>query len=156
MKKLIAPCFLFGSIILSGFITNNAYCQKTEAATILNYDYAKGNPNEWPAEMDAVMAAPKNHKVLLENDNVRVLEVTLLPGEKEPLHCHKWHSVLYIEAAGDFVDHDAAGNILMETRKLPTPLKFPLTMYKEPEAPHWVENLSKTITLRLIRVEMKK
>jgi hypothetical protein len=28
-------------------------------------------------------------------------------------------------------------------------------MFKEPEAPHTVENLSKTITLHLVRVEMK-
>jgi hypothetical protein len=28
-------------------------------------------------------------------------------------------------------------------------------MYKKPEAPHSVENLSATITLHLVRVEMK-
>jgi hypothetical protein len=156
MKIVLISYLVVGAIVLSTFISDNTYCQKTEPATVLNYDYAKGNPADWPKEMDAVIAAPKNHKVLLENDNVRVLEVTLLPGEKEPIHCHKWHSVLYIEAAGDFIDHDAAGNILMDTQKLSTPLKFPLIMYKEPEAPHWVDNLSKTITLRLIRVEMKK
>lgn len=156
MKVTLIPCLLVGCIFLSTFFSQHAYSQNAEPATVLNYDYAKGNPADWPKEMDAVIVAPKNHKVLLENDNVRVLEVTLSPGEKEPIHCNKWHSVLYIESAGDFIDHDAAGNILMDTRKLPTPLKFPLTMYKEPEAPNWVENLSKTITLRLIRVEMKK
>jgi hypothetical protein len=156
MKSILKHRVLFAAIVVSGFISNNAYCQKTEPATVLNYDYAKGNSADWPKEMDAVIAAPKNHKVLLENESVRVLEVTLLPGETEPVHCHKWHSVLYIESAGDFIDRDGAGNILMDTRKLPTPLKFPMTMYKEPEAPHSVENLSKTITLRLIRVEMKK
>jgi len=31
-----------------------------------------------------------------------------------------------------------------------------MTIWKDPEAPHSVENLSKTITLRLIRLEMKK
>ena len=73
----------------------------------------------------------------------------------EPLHHHQWHSVLYIQSAGDFIDRDG-GNIIFDTRTLKTPLKFPLTMWKDPEAPHSVENLSKTITLRLIRVEMKK
>jgi hypothetical protein len=38
--------------------------------------------------MDAVAAAPGNHRVLLENDRVRVLEVTVNPGEREPLHAH--------------------------------------------------------------------
>jgi hypothetical protein len=36
------------------------------------------------------------------------------------------------------------------------PLTFPLTMWKEPEAPHSVENLSQTQPIRLIRVELKK
>ena len=31
--------------------------------------------------LDAVAAAPKNHKVLYEDDHVRVLEVTVQPGE---------------------------------------------------------------------------
>ena len=31
-----------------------------------------------------------------------------------------------------------------------------MTMWKEPEAPHAAENLSKTIPIHLIRVEMKK
>ena len=30
---------------------------------------------DWPRENDAVIAASKNHKILLENENVRVLDV---------------------------------------------------------------------------------
>ncbi|MBZ5667630.1 MAG: hypothetical protein LAO30_23910 [Acidobacteriia bacterium] len=47
-------------------------------------------------------------------------------------------------------------NVIFDTRQLQTPLHYPMTMYKDPEAPHAVENLSKTITLHLVRVEMKK
>ena len=117
--------------------------------------YGKGNPADWPKDKDAVLAAPKNHKVLLENDKVRVLDVTVSPGEVEAVHFHRWPSVLYVMAAGDFVDRDANGKVIFDTRTLPSPLTFPLTRYKEPEAPHSVENLSKTITLHLVRVEMK-
>jgi hypothetical protein len=117
--------------------------------------YGKGNPADWPKEKDARIAAPGNHKVLLENDKVRVLDVTVAPGEVEAVHSHRWPSVLYFMAAGDFIDRDANGKIIFDTRTLTTPLAFPLTMYKEPEAPHSVENLSKTITLHLVRVEMK-
>jgi hypothetical protein len=53
------------------------------------------------------------------------------------------------------VDRDANGKVIFDSRTLPAPLVFPLTMYKEPEAPHSVENLSKTITIHLVRVEMK-
>lgn len=118
--------------------------------------YKTGNPADWPAELDAVIAAPKNHKILLENDKVRVLEVILQPNETEPLHHHRWPSALYIQEAGDFTDSDGEGNIIFDSRKLPEPLTFPLTKYKEPEAPHSVVNLSSTKTIRLIRVEIKQ
>jgi len=117
--------------------------------------YGKGNPADWPKDKDALIAAPTNHKVLLENDKVRVLDVTVAPGEVEAVHSHRWPSVLYFMAAGDFIDRDANGKVIFDSRTLKTPLVFPLTMYKEPEAPHSVENLSRTITLDLVRVEMK-
>jgi quercetin dioxygenase-like cupin family protein len=37
---------------------------------------------------DMVKVAPKNCKVVLENDNVRVVRVVLKPGEKLPMHSH--------------------------------------------------------------------
>ncbi len=117
--------------------------------------YGTGNPADWPKEKDAVLAAPGNHKILLENDKVRVLDVKVAPGEVEAVHSHRWPSVLYIIEAGDFVDRDGNGKVIFDTRTLPAPLTFPLTMYKAPEAPHSVENLSKTVTLHLVRVEMK-
>lgn len=113
-------------------------------------------PDYWPANLDAVIAAPKNHKILMENDKVRVLEVTLMPGETEEVHHHQWPSVLYIQEAGDFIDYDGDGNIIMDSRQIKPALQFPMTMWKDAEAPHSVENLSKTITIRLIRVEMKQ
>lgn len=126
--------------------------EKLDANT---FAYNTGNPADWPGELDAVVAAPKNHKILLENDKVRVLEVTLLPGEKEPLHHHQWPSTLYIMSAGDFVDYDSKGNVILDSRKFPEPSTYPLTIFKNPEAPHQAENLSKTETIKLIRVEMK-
>lgn len=147
---------LFTFIILLCFISNNSFGQTKTIIADTAIIYKTGNPADWPKEKDAVIAAPKNHKILLENENVRVLEVTVLPGETEPVHSHRWRSVLYILSAGDFIDRDGAGTIIFDSRQLKTPLVFPMTMWKEPEAPHSVENLSRTITLRLIRVEMKK
>ncbi len=144
-------------ICFASFMTTVTYGQtsgdKKTAQALL---YKTGNPADWPKDQDAVISAKKNHKILMENDSVRVLEVTVLPGEKEAVHHHQWRSVLYIMEAGDFIDRDREGNIIFDTRKLPTPLKFPLTMWKSPEAPHSVENLSKTKKIRLIRVEIKK
>jgi len=108
----------------------------------------------WPQSVDAVAAAPGNHRVLLENDQVRVLDVVVPPHTKEPVHAHCSPSVLYIMEASAFIDHDANGKVLLDTRKLETPLTFPMTMWKDPEAPHSVENLSDK-PLHLIRVELK-
>jgi quercetin dioxygenase-like cupin family protein len=37
---------------------------------------------------DAVATAPEHHKVLLENDQIRVLETLLKPGEEMAAHTH--------------------------------------------------------------------
>src|SRR6185295_5573055 len=44
---------------------------------------------------DPVKQSPQYYKVLLENDQVRVLEYRLKAGEKEPMHSHT-AGVLYI------------------------------------------------------------
>jgi hypothetical protein len=51
----------------------------------------------WDPALDAVVAAPANHKVLFENDHLRVLEVNLAPDEEEPTHHHRWRSVFVLE-----------------------------------------------------------
>ena len=58
----------------------------------------KGGLWRWPDSMDSVNAAPKNHKVLFENDHVRLLEVTVQPGETENMHGHKYPSVFMMDA----------------------------------------------------------
>jgi hypothetical protein len=48
------------------------------------------------AALDAVAAAPGNHRVLLENEQVRVLDVVVPVGTREPVRAHCWPSVLYV------------------------------------------------------------
>ncbi|HEY8560074.1 MAG TPA: hypothetical protein VIL74_06835 [Pyrinomonadaceae bacterium] len=113
------------------------------------------DPAKWNASLDAVAAAPNNHKIVLENDRVRVLEVTVQPGEKEPLHEHRWASVLYVQAKDKIRDYNADGKVTYDTEKDPNPKKAPYTIWMEPQSAHAIENLSKE-PLRLIRVELKK
>jgi hypothetical protein len=49
---------------------------------------------------DAVAAAPGNHKVILENDQVRVLEARVPLHSDEPAHTHTWPSVFFEDKAG--------------------------------------------------------
>jgi len=47
-----------------------------------------------------VAAAPENHKVILENDTVRVLEATVPLHAKEVPHTHFWPSVFFEQTSG--------------------------------------------------------
>jgi quercetin dioxygenase-like cupin family protein len=117
--------------------------------------YDSNDPATWPNALDATVAAPLNHKVVLENERVRVLEVTVQPGEREPVHGHKWPSVMYVMAEDLIRDYDSEGKLLYDSRTDKARMKTPYTIWMPPQAPHSVENLSKT-PLRLLRVELKQ
>jgi hypothetical protein len=55
------------------------------------------DPSTWDPALDAVVAAPKHHKVIFENERLRVLEVTLEPNDEEPIHHHRWPSVFVFD-----------------------------------------------------------
>jgi hypothetical protein len=62
-----------------------------------------------PAEaQDSMVVAPQFHKVLIDNDKVRVLEVTLKPGDKIPMHSHPggYVSIALAPAKARFVNAD--------------------------------------------------
>jgi quercetin dioxygenase-like cupin family protein len=64
--------FLGAGMLLGSFLT---YC----ADTALSSTHSVQDP---------VKQSPRYYTVLLENDEVRVLEYRLGPGEKEPMHSH--------------------------------------------------------------------
>ena len=70
----------------------------------------KTNDKEWPPHLDALVAAPANHRLLFEDDTMRVLEVTVEPGERENLHHHRWPSLMVVLARPDYRNFDADGN----------------------------------------------
>ncbi|MDO7875459.1 hypothetical protein Q5H93_12015 [Hymenobacter sp. ASUV-10] len=50
----------------------------------------------WPDSLDAVRAAPANHKVVYEDSTVRILQVLLAGHRAEPVHTHQWKSIMWI------------------------------------------------------------
>jgi hypothetical protein len=70
----------------------------------------------WPESLDALAAAPETHRLLFENDAVRVLETQIAPGETTKLHTHRWPGVLYVISFGHFVRRDGEGNVLHDSR----------------------------------------
>src|SRR5262249_14454265 len=59
----------------------------------------------WTPAKDALAAAPQHHKVLFENEEVRVIEVTVAPHAREPLHAHRYPSVIYLESSAHLIEH---------------------------------------------------
>lgn len=112
-------------------------------------------PCPWPASLDAVAAAPQNHRILLENDRVRVLDVTVAPGEREPVHAHCNPSVLYVMRQGRGRDYDAEGRLIDEATEAPPASQFPMTFWFDRSPPHSVHNLD-TIPIHLLRLELKR
>jgi hypothetical protein len=52
-----------------------------------------------PPDEDAVKLSPQYYTVVFENDQVRVLEYRLRPGEKEAMHSHPAGVVRYLSDA---------------------------------------------------------
>jgi quercetin dioxygenase-like cupin family protein len=161
MKYFVSLFVAAANLIFAGCQTsqtssaeNTQISTTTPAASPVSKD-DPNDPANWPESLDAVAAAPNNHKVVFENDRVRVLEVTVRPGEKEPLHAHRWASVLHVTAEDNIRDYDADGKVVYDTETDRNPTKAPYTVWMEPQPPHSVENLSKE-PLRLVRVELKK
>lgn len=105
----------------------------------------------WASSLDAVQAAPQHHLLLLENDQVRVLETRIGPGEMVPLHAHSWPGVMHVLRWSDLLRRSAAGEVEVDTRGRPAP---PSVVWSPPLAPHTLENVGDA-ELHVISIEIK-
>jgi len=107
----------------------------------------------WGEELDAVTAAPNSHRVVFENEHVRVLEVTLEPGVHEPEHTHRWPSVMMTDQRAR-IRYRIGDEVTFESPD-PLPPRDALTgSWNPPEGPHSVENID-SVPMRALRVELK-
>jgi oxalate decarboxylase/phosphoglucose isomerase-like protein (cupin superfamily) len=96
---------------------------------------------------DVVTVAPEHNKIILENADVRVIENTLAPGEKDAIHTHPsgWY---YVTKPGTmrivFADGKVATWEAQEGEG----------GWLQTKAPHTAENVGKT-TLVYVLVEVK-
>jgi hypothetical protein len=108
---------------------------------------------EWPDELDALVAAPEHHALLLENEFVRVLETKVRPGHTVPLHTHQWQSTLHILTWNDFLRRDADGGVVADSRTVAT-VHPGSALWSGPLPPHTLENVGGS-ELQAISVELK-
>src|SRR5271163_2386914 len=112
-------------------------------------------PSEkWPPELDALSAAAAHHKLLMENDQVRVLETFIPAGEQTAVHTHRWPAVQYVQAWSDFLGYDGDGNLIFDSRTAPAPA-IGAALWSGPYGPHSVRNIGSG-DLKVLVVEIKK
>jgi quercetin dioxygenase-like cupin family protein len=96
---------------------------------------------------DPVSVSPKIYKVLLDNDQVRVLDIRMQPGDKSPMHSHP-NSVIYALSAGTvrFTSEDGKAN----------EVKFENGQCLwRPAEKHEPQNVGKT-EVHVIQIELKR
>lgn len=108
----------------------------------------------WPDSLDALTASPESHRLLFENDDVRVLETLIAPGETTPLHTHRWPGVLYVLSFGHFVRRDQDANVLVDSRATGSRPEAGAALSIAALPPHTLENVD-TIEIRVIGFELK-
>jgi mannose-6-phosphate isomerase-like protein (cupin superfamily) len=104
-------------------------------------------------DLDGVIVAPDNHRVLFENDAVRVLETTIAAGELTPLHTHLAPTVMYVVSGSHFVRRDERGATMVDTRANPDFI-LPKVLFAQSTPKHTIENTG-TDDLVVIGVELK-
>ena len=112
------------------------------------------DPATWNPAFDAVVAAPENHKVVYEDDLVRVLSVTVAAGATEKPHHHRYPSVFVVDRMVKVRDFNG---VTHEEIPLPIPdqVEFPITVKFLPQPLHYVQNID-TRPFHATRVEFKK
>jgi hypothetical protein len=90
-------------------------------------------------ELDGAIAAPDHHKVIFENDAVRVLETTIRAGDITPLHTHLTPQVMYVVSGSHFIRRDEHGATMVDTRADPD-FVLPRVLYSASTPRHTLEN----------------
>jgi hypothetical protein len=112
------------------------------------------DPSTWDPALDAVVAAPENHKVLYEDDVIRVISVSVPAGATEKPHHHRFPSVFVIDRMVKVRDFNGVTGDEIPL-PLPKELDFPVTVKFLPQPLHYVENVD-TKSFHATRVEFKK
>ncbi len=112
------------------------------------------DPWEWPDTLDGPIAAPDHHRVLFENDRVRVLETRIKAGDRAPLHTHRAPTVMYVMSGSAFTRRDEHGTVMLDTRATDPPFVMPPVMWSDFNPAHTLENTGPE-DLRVIGVELK-
>jgi hypothetical protein len=109
----------------------------------------------WPDKLDALTAATDHHRLLLENESVRVLDTCIPPGEMTAAHTHRFPAALCVLSSSDFIRYDQEGNVILDSRNLSQSPLPSTALWSDTVIPHAVKNVGPR-DLHVISVEIKK
>ena len=112
------------------------------------------DPSSWPTDLDALRAAPAQHRLVLENERVRVLDTRIGPGERTPVHTHQWPAAHHVLSWSAFVRRDDKGVVLLDTRTAGVAAAPGAVLWGEALGPHTLENVGSE-PLHILSVEIK-
>ncbi len=107
-----------------------------------------------PDDLDGVVAAPQHHRVLFENDRVRVVETSIPAGDITPVHTHLAPAAAYVVSGSHFIRREPGGKVLLDTQKTDPPFEWPRVLWSESNPAHTLENTGDQ-DLVVISVELR-
>jgi hypothetical protein len=99
-------------------------------------DDQQGDPT-----LDGPVAAPDHHRVVFENDRVRVVETVIRAGDTTPLHSHLTPHLLIFTSGSRFVRRDAEGAVMLDTRLQGPDFVIPTHAWNDGTGAHTLENV---------------
>ena len=96
---------------------------------------------------DPKLVNPDMYEVFFENDEIRIIQVTYQPGQREALHSHPDY-IAHVLEGGTLRVHIAGREPLVRTvERGQTLVEAPVT--------HWAENIGDTV-VRAVFIEVKQ
>ena len=105
-------------------------------------------------DYEPVGVAGNHHLVRFENEDVRILEVVIAPGDTVPFHQHTMDSVFVTLQPATLVFRDLEGNIIKKVDRADFADLPDYDARTAAPAPRSVENID-SVTMKAIRIELK-
>jgi hypothetical protein len=111
----------------------------------------EANPGD---DLDGPVADPEHHRVVFENDHVRVLETIIPVGDRTPLHTHLARHLMVASSGSHFVRRDASGAVAFDTRATDPPSVIKPIDWSDGTPAHTLENTGEDV-IHVTAIELK-
>lgn len=104
--------------------------------------------------LDGPIGAPDHHRVVFENDRVRVIRAVIPAGDTAPLHTHLTPHLIIVTSGSQFVRRAPDGSVLLDTREQEAEVALPPFLWTDGIPAHTLENVGPDAIVTLA-VELK-